>query len=272
MMKNTFKSTLKSTLTALLMIVGAASSGGIHASTIIADWNFGDASQTTLNNTVNSGVGSSWGTAITGIKTDGTGLLNINNDGQGGSGTRSAYTDFDSVTSGMLSLYTRFASWNPAGNGTMQSFTMGFIEGNDFSTAEFSLAATDSGYTLSGGVDAFGDGTAIGDTFSFSTWSPITVRLDVDLDLMRYLLAYDNGNGFVSIGSASIDSLTQGINSLRLSVDGDFANNPLSVDRVWVEQGRVSAVPEPGSLAMMLAGVMLLVLMSLRGQRRHTRG
>lgn len=271
-MKNTFKKTF-----ATLFFLGATgASSALQTSVIIADWNFAEASTTTLNNSNNTGVGvngagGSWGTNITGTGTNGAGLLKINNDGKGGSGTRSAYADFgpnfDQVTSGMLSLYTSFSGWNPARAGLLQNFTMGFIEGNNFSTSEFSFGASQSGFSLSGNVDAMGDGIALANMASFDAFQAMTVRLDLNLDIMRYFLSYDTGSGFMSLGSAAVDSFTLGVNSLRFGVDGDFTDNALDIDRIWVVQSSSAEIPEPNSLVLLLAGLALLSFAMRRGHK-----
>jgi hypothetical protein len=261
------KISFKKTFASLLFLGATVASSALQASVIIADWNFAEASATILNNTNNTGVGvngagTSWGTNITGTATNGNGLLKIYNDGKGGSGTRSAYADFgpnfDQVTSGMLSLYTSFSAWNPASAGLLQSFTMGFIEGNDFSTSEFSFGASQTGFSLNGNVDAMGDGAALANSANFDAFQAMTVRLDLNLDIMRYFLSYDTGSGFMSLGSAAVDSFTQGVNSLRFGVDGDFTNNALDIDRIWVVQSSSAEISEPNGLALLLAGLALL--------------
>jgi hypothetical protein len=245
--------------TTLALLAGTA-----QAQTVIADWTFGEAATTKLNLTTNSGAGvngpgSTWDVAITGVAASGTGLLNIANNGNGGSGTRTSYANFgpafDAIGSGTLSLYARLASWNLAGMGTQQpSFTLALIEGNDFSTAEFTVAAAAGAYTLRGGVDAFGNGAPLPAPAAFATFQPLTVRLDVDLGTLGYTLAYDSGAGFVDVGSASVDSFTQGVNSLRLGLSGDFTVSGLAIDRIWVVHTPTAPVPEPDALALMLAG------------------
>ena len=268
-MKNSFFKTWG----ALIFSAAASFTTAANASAIIADWNFAEAANTKLHQTGNDGSGvggsgGSWNVGITGLATDGAGLLKINNDGKGGSGTRSSYADFgpnfDQVTSGMLSLYTRFTSWNPAR--LNQNFTLGFIEGNDFGSAEFSFAASSSGFDLSGNVDGLGDGTALSNSAHFNSFRPLTVRLDVNLDLLSYMLSYDTGSGFLSLGSATIDSMTQGINSLRLGLNGDFINSGLMLDRIWVVETDSSEIPEPSSIAIMFLGLFLLVLFRRRAR------
>jgi hypothetical protein len=255
----------------LALALGSAAT----AQTTIADWTFSEAAATTLNNTANSGTGvdgagSAWDVAIAGLATDGAGLLAVRNAGLGGSGTRSAYADFGpypggTVSSGLLSLYTTFAGWSFASPGSATpSFTLAFIEGNSFSTAEFSFAVNSQGLTLGASVDAFGDGTPLGASANFGLLgsSPLTVRLDVNLDTLNYGLSYDAGAGFVSLGSAPVDSFTAGVNSLRLSVSGDYTlggrtDSGLQIDRIWVTSAPVAAVPEPASYALLLGGLGL---------------
>jgi hypothetical protein len=86
------------------------------------------------------------------------------------------------------------------------------------------------------------------------------VRLSVDLDFLRYSLAYDLGEGFIDLGDAPVDSQTLAVNSLRLSLAGDFTgggqpDRGLAVDRIWVLQGAVPAIPEPGTGWLWLAGL-----------------
>lgn len=245
-----------------------------NAAPAIADWQFSEAAGSTLNQAVNAGTGlngagGSWGLALTGSAANGLGQFSIGNDGKGGSGTRSAYADFgpnfDSITTGTLSLYASIASWSPAQAGTR--FSLGFIEGNDFGTASFSLAATAGGFTLAGAVDALGDGSALPSMANLAAVSALTLRLDLNLDALMYSVAYDLGSGFTSLGSGSVDSLTQGVNSLWLGVQGDYSNAPLLLDRIWLVQGdAVSAVPEPASAWLVLNA--LLVLAALR-RRAH---
>ena len=261
------KTNLVITTAAALLLATSA-----QASTVIADWNFFEPGGTTLNNTLNTGaglngVGSSWNVGITGLNTLGNGLLNIANDGRGGSGTRSAYADFgpafDQISSGTVSLYTHFAAWNPglAANNT-PSFTLALIEGNSFSTAQFTVAASALGYALSGDVDAGGAGAALAQAVNFATFAPLTVRLDVSLDHLDYALAYDLGGGFVTVGGAAIDPFTAGINSLRLGLSGDFSVAALGVDRIWLvatpTATPTAAVPEPGTLLLLLVGLLAL--------------
>lgn len=243
---------------------------------VVADWTFSEAAGKTLNQTANTGAGvggagGSWDVAVTGVSTNGSGELNIRNNGGGGSGTRTTYADFGpypgSVTSGTLSLYTTFSAWRlPTSGAGLPSFTLAFIEGNGFSTAQFTVAATAGGLRLSGGVDATGNGSAIAQTALFAATStgPLTVRLSVDLASLNYSLAYDTGSGFAVLGSGRVDSFTAGINSLRLSVAGDYtyggdaSGTFLAVDRIWVADGPVANVPEPAAAAMLLTGLALL--------------
>lgn len=260
-MKNTL-------LTLLAMSLCAAAS----AAPVIADWRFAESAGTTLNQTVNEGTGlngpgGTWGLALTGSATTGAGQFSIGNDGKGGSGTRSAYADFgpnfDSISTGTLSLYASIASWNPARPGSR--FSLGFIEGNDFSTASFSLSATAGGFSLSGGVDAFGDGSVLASTANLAAVSALTLRLDLDLDALMYSVAYDLGSGFTSLGSASVDSLTLGVNSLWLGVEGDFTSAPLLLDRIWLTPGdAVAAVPEPATAWLVLSALLVLVAVRRR--------
>jgi hypothetical protein len=255
-MKNTFKN---SYLLAPLLCVSALS-----AQASVVEWNFGDTAGTRLNQAVVSGsqpfgAATSWGTAITGVQTNGAGQLNVANDGLGGLlGTRSAYADFgpnfEQFNSGWLSLYASFSTWAPAALGT-QSISLGFIEGNSFNTAAFTLSASSRGFDLSASVDADGDGEALPSSATWSQWQALTVRLDLNLDTLDYRLGYDLGNaGLQWLGSASLDSLTQGVNSLRFSVDGDFRANPLGVDRIWVQ---TLTVPEPSSAVLLLAALAI---------------
>lgn len=242
------------------------------AAPVIADWRFSESAGTTLNQTVNEGIGlngpgGTWGLALTGSAATGAGQFSIGNDGRGGSGTRSAYADlgpnFDSISTGTLSLYATIASWNPAQAGSR--FSLGFIEGNSFGTALFSLSATAGGFSLGGEVDAFGDGSALAGIGSLAGANALTLRLDLDLDALMYSVAYDLGSGFTSLGSASVDSLTLGVNSLWLGVDGDFSAAPLLLDRIWLTQGDVtSAVPEPATAWLVLSALLVLAA----GRRR----
>jgi hypothetical protein len=244
------------------LLVGSASAAPV------AEWTFSEAAGSTLNQTANSGTGvngpgTPWNVAITGTPTTGSGELRIANDGKGGSGTRSAYADFgpdfDSLESGRYSLFARFSDWALPASGS-QRFTLGFIEGNDFSTAAFSLAAAAGGFLLTGDVDPWGDGETLAQSFSLPSWQALTVRLDLDLDLLSYRLGIDLGAGFSWLGSAAIDSLTQGVNSLRLGLEGDFTHNPLLLDRIWLEPTAAAAVPLPGTAALLLLGLGLLSL------------
>jgi len=267
-------------LSALLL---SASAHLAQASAItVADWQFNERAGTTLNNTANtgsgisdiSGPGSSWNVGITGLSTNGSGRLNIGNDGKGGSGTRSAYADFSpdfaQISSGILSVFTTFSAWSlpsqPLG------FSMAFIEGNSFSSAQFGLFASASGYSLGGAVDPAGDGSDLITTALFASFQPLTVRLDVDLDHDDYGLAFDVGSGFVSVGRAAIDSATAGINSLRLGLNGDFGRNTLAIERIWVTATPTptATVPEPASALLLLTALGLMLL--LRAPARKLRG
>jgi hypothetical protein len=246
----------------LALLLGATAPA--RAGLVLADWQFAESAATTLNNTVNSGAGlngpgSSWNVAITGVGSDGAGQLLLANDGKGGSGTRSAYADFgpafDQISSGTLSLLVRLGSWGGAPAGAGQSIWFDFIEGNDFLGAGMELAADGAGFHLGGRIDPFGDGGALAGGASFTSAAPLTLRLDLHLDTLRYGLGYDAGAGFVSLGVAYMDSLTEGINSLRLGSAGDFSANPLALDRLWVEW-EATSVPEPASPALLLAGLL----------------
>jgi hypothetical protein len=266
-------------------LLALALCGPAAAQTTIADWTFSETAATALNTTANSGsgvdgAGGRWDVAISGLATDGAGLLSIRNAGLGGSGTRSAYADFGpypggTVSTGVLSLYTTFASWNFTAPGShTPTFTLAFIEGNDFSTAEFSFGVSGSGLSLGAGVDPYGDGTALAGVASFGLLSsgPLTVRLDVNLERLSYGLFYDAGAGFQGLGNAAVDSLTAGVNSLRLSVTGDYtlggrADTGLQIDRIWVTAAPVAAVPEPASAALLLGGLGLAAWLRRRAAR-----
>ncbi len=258
----------------LAAVLAGAMAPVAAAPVVVADWAFSEAAGTTLNNTANSGAGvggagSNWDVNIAGSATDGSGALVIRNNGGGGSGTRTTYADLGpvfggTVSSGVISLYTTFSAWNLAAGPVL---TLAFIEGNDFSTAEFSFGATAAGLSLSGGVDAFGDGTAIAGSAAFAAASAqaLTVRLSVDLDTLGYSLAWDAGSGYTTLGGGQVDSLTAGINSLRLGLAGDFSGGSatsgrfLGVDRIWVVQDDVmggGSVPEPSTAALALLGCL----------------
>jgi hypothetical protein len=242
-----------------------------------ADWTFSEAAATTLNLTANTGIGvagagSTWDVAIPGVATNGSGQLTVRNTGTGGSGTRTAYADFGpvpaAITSGTVSVYASFASWNLAGAGTggnagaAPNFSLALIEGNNFSTAQLSLRAGPGGVVVVGDSDGDGSDLVQTATFAASTSQALTVRLSVDLDALRYSLAFDTGSGYVVLGSAAVDSFTAGVNSLRMALSGDFtvggqAGRGLVLDRVWVVQGPVSTVPEPAAAWLLLLGLGL---------------
>jgi hypothetical protein len=251
----------------------------------LADWSFAEAAGTTLNLTANTGAGLAgapglWDVAIPGVATDGAGGLLVRNNGGGGSGTRTSYADFGpvpaAVTDGLVTLYASFSAWDLAGVGANPPrFTLALVEGNDFTTAQFTLSASANGLTLSGSSDAFGNGGAIAQTalLAVAGSTPFTVRLSVDLDALSYSLALDTGSGYALLGSAPVDSFTAGVNSLRLSLAGDFtvgaqADRGLTVDRIWVT---ATPVPEPGSAMLLLAGAVLLACRQRLDQRQRRR-
>jgi hypothetical protein len=261
---------------ALALALALALPATARADTLVANWTFSEASQTTLNRAANTGAGwggagTTWDVAMAGVATNGSGLLNVRNTGAGGSGTRTAYADFGPsaapntgrITAGTVSLYATFASWNLAGAGANgPRLTLALVEGNDFTTAQFSLAATAAGVTLSGSVDAFGNGAPLvaSALFGVARSAPLTVRVVADLGLLRYSVDYDTGAGWVTLGSAAVDSFTGGINSVRLSLNGDFtvgaqADRGLAVDRIWVVEGAVGAIPEPAAAWLLLVGL-----------------
>lgn len=241
---------------------------------IIADWEFDGPAGQTLNQAANTGSqpfgpGTAWNVAITGLATDGNGALRLANDGKGGSGTRSAYADFgpdfDSIASGRLSLFARLGAWQLPAEGEL-GFSLGFIEGSSFGTAGWRLSADAGGFRLAGTVDPWGDGSAVAPGLLAGGWTTLTLRLDLRLDTRAYQLGYDTGAGLQWLGGGQADSLTAGVNSLLLGVDGDFGAAPLLLDRVWVGLNEpLPAVPEPAALLLMLAG---LAALRLRGTRR----
>jgi hypothetical protein len=278
------KNQLIRALYALSALTLAGATSVALAAAPIADWTFSEAAGKTLNLSANTGsgvggAGGTWDVAIAGVLTDGSGLLNVRNTGAGGSGTRTTYADFGpypgAVTSGTWSLYATFASWNLAGAGaggaSAPSFDLALIEGNSFETAGFTLAAGPNGVTLGAGVDASGDGSNLAAAASFAAIvsQPVTVRLTVDLGALGYALAYDSGSGWVTVGGASIDSLTAGMNSLRLSLNGDFtvgnqAGRGLVVDRIWVV---AAEVPEAAPTSLWAAGLLVIGFMAARRRR-----
>lgn len=265
-----------------LALMGLLGLGGLStpagAATTIADWSFNEAAGTTLNLTSNAGTGlggppGQWDVAVPGVATTGAGSLLVRNTGGGGSGTRTTYADFGpvpaAVGSGILSLYARFSGWDfgmPMTDGPV--FTLALIEGNDFATALFSLQASPAGLRLGGGSDPGGNGGSIAGAawFDLSSAQALTVRLSVDLDNRGYSLAYDSGSGFQTLGIAAIDSLTLGVNSLRMAMAGNFSaglqpDSGLAIDRIWVvDQDPLAPIPEPASAALLLLGLGLLVL------------
>jgi hypothetical protein len=269
----------------------ATSAAQAEAPAPIADWRFDEAAGTALNTTVNSGTGiagagSSWDVAVPGIATDGTGQLVVRNPGTGGSGTRTTFADFGpvlggEVTSGTVSVYATFSGWDLAGAPAAGPvFRLALIEGSQFNTAELSFAAGAGGMTLGAGVDPWGDGSALAGSIGFAATrnSPLTVRLAVDLDTLSYSLAFDAGAGFFSLGQATVDSQTLGVNSLRLSVAGDFTlgdaagGSFLGIDRIWVVQGALPPtppIPEPGTWLLWLTGLGLLAGCWRRGRRQR---
>ena len=267
---------------AALTLAGAASLANAESAPM-ADWTFSEAANTTLNLTANTGsgmggTGGTWDVAIPGVGATGAGALSVRNGGGGGSGTRTSYADFGpvsgpssgQVTSGIVTLYSTFSGWGLAGS-SGATFRLALVEGNDFTTAQYSLAAGPGGMSLSAAVDPDGNGSDLagGATFPLVGSQALTVRLSLNLDSDSYTLAYSTGSGFVLLGSAAIDSFTSGVNSLRLSLQGDFSGGAqsspgLTIDRIWVTQGPVAAVPEPGQAMLWLTGLGCVAGLQMR--------
>ncbi len=259
----------------LLTLLLATAMPVATAGTVLADWNFSETAGTGMNNTLNSGAGvggpgGTWNVAITSVHTSGAGTLVVGNDGKGGSGTRSGYADlgpdFAQLTSGTVSLFARLSDWSSV-PGAGQSLSLGLIEGNDFLTAGVRFHAGADGFALEGLVDDSGNGGALGGAGQFASFVPLTIRMQLDLDLQRYALADDTGAGFMSLGSAAIDSFTGGVNSLRFGSAGDFSGNALHIDRIWLVQEDPLAVPEPAGAT--LFGAALAALLLTRARRRR---
>lgn len=232
-----------------------------NAGTLVTDFQFDDALGTPIESTVNSAdPGATFDTDADfgGAATNGSGQF----DGSGKANTDfgSVYSDLAGITSGrVLGLFD--VSWefdegvyDPAEDEEFRLTLITFDPRSTFVTGETFFTRTSATEVELVG-NAVGTGSSDTPAVIFGSSGSLLTILDVNLDADTLELWYssDGGASFTSAGVGLLDP-TRGIESVRLVLNEDFADDSLLIERFAV----AIAIPEPATGLVVLLGGMLV--------------
>jgi len=231
----------------------------VNAQTVVQDWQFNDANGTTLNNAANSvGGGNSFDTDLSGVETDGSGLLTVNNAGS----TANSWLDTANLgyTTGQYLIEANIASWNLNTDNGASGLYVGFMDGNNNTTvtADFNIISNGTNMILASRI---GDTTRSGSTNFALSGSDLTIRVLVDLDAGtsgEVTTSYDLGSTgtFTDIVTGeSLNGRSLVDFRFRQSANWSGASDSLSMDYLTITQ-----IPEPSSIFLLASGLTLCLL------------
>lgn len=258
-MNATFKSTI-------LALTAALSVSSAHPQ-VVYHWNFNDGNATGLSSLSVTGTGTgNFSTSITGVTTDGTGQLAINN-AAGNNNAWLSITDlgFNSVGS-VYRVETKINDWNFTGNTTDAGVFIGFMSGdNSIAVAsDFNITASATNMLLRSRIG----GTIFTNGASFDlSGSDLWVRMDVAYnaaDNKTTTLAYStNGtNWTTAITNQVFADQNRNMIDFRFRSSADMSG----ANEVTLDYLTVSIIPESGTLALLGLSGLALVL-GLRRRR-----
>lgn len=227
----------------------------------LLDWQFNDANGTGLTALTQSGTfADGFETNITGITANGSGGLVINNNG---TSTANSWLDGTiGLTSGIYQVDALISSYDltnltgGAVNGTGSGLYMGFTSGDGSTTvtADFNLTGNGTNVFLQGRT-APGSLAQQGSATLGLTGTDLAIRLTVDFDTANAQLLYSAGNTgiYTSVFTAGIG--TRVGTDFRLRQSADLS---ASTDNIVLDSLTVTAIPEPGTFALIaLTGIAL---------------
>jgi len=218
--------------------------------TLLQDWQFNDATGTTLNNVSNSVSGGSAFSAVqSGAATDGAGNYVFS------SGTTQAGSSisFSAVTTGSLFLRVDFAEWSlVSGNQALFYLQNGT---NNIRLVFSRTAANGLRLQIWGTADEtvnVNNIISLGDVSS----TGLSAILEVNKDSNQWQVHYDAGSGWTNTAWYGVAE-DLAINEFRFSKAGDFsgASTSLSIDRIMLATTFADVIPEPATLGMLMISV-----------------
>lgn len=256
------------TLTALI----ATLTTSVASATVLFQWDFNDNASTALTATSQSvSPNTSFATTITGVTTDGSGNLNVNN----AAGSNNSFLGSSGVatalnfTTGTYALDVKISSWqfttNLAGSlgGTGAGLYIGFLDDNASTvTTDLNITSNGSNMLVQSRAQTVNSNTSASN-FALSG-SNLLIRLLVDADANTSSLLYSTNNGvsFTSITSAvSYGAREANYFRFRSSANWSGATDGLLIDSITI-----TSIPEPSSAAM-LAGGLVLGMVAMRRRR-----
>ncbi|MBC8010496.1 MAG: hypothetical protein H7067_10415, partial [Burkholderiales bacterium] len=218
----------------------AAVSSAFAAPTVVQDWEFGQASGTSLSASTNTiAGGAAWSGTLTGVTQNGSSALRF---GYNSTTLAYRYATLGSNSGGIYTTTAIFSDWrlfNGANSGTTRpTFYLGF---RSAASSSSSLVADISLVARSGGVElAVRDSasTFVHATLPSQLPGALTVTLTVDKNVTpnTYTLAYavvGGASGTVN-GTLGTTSSGRAISHLSLSVAGNFTNSGTNTPHLLV--------------------------------------
>ncbi|MEL6765792.1 MAG: hypothetical protein AAFP17_01320 [Pseudomonadota bacterium] len=234
-----------------------------NAGQLITDFQFGDASGTSIENTLNSAApGQPFDTDADFANAATNGLGQFDASGKDNDEFGTVYSDVDPITSGriigLMELSWAFdeSTYDATEPEQVRQTLIGENPRSDQVTAQIFLERTAADeFSLTG--TALGTGATSTDATVFGSVGSLIVLIDVDLDTDSYELFYsaDDGANIFSGGTGSIDS-SRIVESIRFVLNNDFSQDVLLVDRFAV--ALAAPVPLPATMVPLAVALLLL--------------
>lgn len=233
--------------------------------TILEEFLFDDASGTALTAAANNVTGHLWDedTDTVDVTTNGSGQLDASLKNNVDFGTN--YVDNDTLTPangrifGVMELTWDFRSTlDPAENEEIRISLIQNDPRSTFIVAEWEIQREDDDtLTILGngvGTGATDLGPVLLNGGSLSQTDKFIAVVDANMGTDKYFIHYssDGGASFTTLGPADLDPDRNTIESLRMTLNNDLANDHVLIDRVYL----ASLVPEPTTGMLLVVGLL----------------
>lgn len=252
---------MKTTSKALFLAIFTALAVSTAYSQVVYHWDFNDAANTQLSSLSVTGTGSgNFANNITGVITDGTGQLTVN-DSSTNSNSWLSVTNLNFNTPGnVYRVETKINDWSFAGDTGNGGVYIGFMNGDGSTSvgSDFNITASGTNMLLRSRIG----GTSYTNGASFAlSGSDLWVRMDVAYNgasNKSTSLSYstDGANWTTPISNVAFAEQSRNMIDFRFRSSSDMSG----ADEVSLDYLTISIIPEPGTLVLFGLSALALIL------------